>query len=249
MDAFARRVWTAHADAWQQQGAIRGPDPERWAELAGVRVMTSGLPHPQWNNADVFDSSLVDIDAVRGWYCERGVPWGARVPAGMPWPHGQHLLDQCLMGQTRDQFIAAADLAGVTVRAASPDDLEPVLMVDAQAFGGDVETARPWMTPLLHHSSVTVAIAADAVGPVGTGYAVCSHAHAGPAVYIGGIAVLDRARRRGVGSAVSSWLLDRSYAAGANLATLQPDTDQAARLYGRLGFSRAGEFRVYLDQL
>jgi ribosomal protein S18 acetylase RimI-like enzyme len=248
MDAFARRVWTAHADAWQQQGAIRGSFAEGWAELAGVRVMTSGLPHAQWNNADVFDSSLVDIHAVRGWYRERGVPWGARVPAGMPWPHGRHLLDQYLMAQTRDQFNARAQLAGVTVRAASPDDLESVLMVDAQAFGGDADIARPWMKPLLHHNSVTVALAADVLGPVGTGYAVRSDAHAGPAVYIGGIAVIKRARRRGIGAAVSSWLLDGSYAAGARLATLQPDTDQAARLYGRLGFSTAGQFRVYLDQ-
>ena len=249
MDTFARSVWTAHADAWQQQAAIRRPDREGWAELAGVRVMSSGLPHPQWNHADVFDTALVDISAVRGWYRERGVPWGARVPAGMAWPHGRHLFDQCLMGQTRERFVPAAEPAGVTVRAASPDDLEGVLMVDAQAFEGDIEAARPWMTPLLDNASVTVAIAADADGPVGTGYAVRSHAHAGPAVYIGGIVVLDRARRRGVGSAVSSWLLDGSYAAGAKLATLQPDTDQAARLYGRLGFSRACEFGVYLDPL
>jgi GNAT superfamily N-acetyltransferase len=209
--------------------------------------MTSGLPHPQWNNADVTDSSLVDIDDVRDWYRQHDVPWGARVPTQMPWPHGQLALSQRLMGQGRAQFTPAAPVQGVTVGVAGPDDLERVLMVDALAFEGDVDISRPWMTPMLHHPSVTVAIAVDDEGPVGTGYAVLSDAHAGPAAYIGGVAVLQRVRRRGIGTAVSSWLLEHAYAAGAQITSLQPDTDVAARVYARLGFVDAVNYDIYVD--
>jgi hypothetical protein len=33
--------------------------------------MASGLPYPQWNNGDVIDPSVVDIDRVAAWYEER----------------------------------------------------------------------------------------------------------------------------------------------------------------------------------
>lgn len=246
-DAFARRMWTAHADSWQQLAEVRAAGGGAWTELPGVRLMASGLPHPHWNNADVTDSSLVRIDDVRGWYREHGVPWGARVPTRMPWTHGRLVLSQRLMGQTREQLAPTAPVDGVTVRAAGPDDLERVLAVDAQAFGGDVDTARPWLAPMLDHPSMTVALAVDDRGPVGTGYVVCSDGHAGPAAYVGGVAVLERARRRGIGGAISGWLLDHGYAAGARVATLQPDTDGAARVYSRLGFVPAGGFDIYVD--
>jgi GNAT superfamily N-acetyltransferase len=135
----------------------------------------------------------------------------------------------------------------VTVGAATPGDLERVLMVDAESFGSDVETTRPWMTPLLHDSRVTVVIASDVRGPIGTGYAVRSDGHAGHAVYIGGVGVLEHARRCGVGSTISSWLLQRSYAQGAEMASLQPDTDEAALVYARLGFIGAVDYHVYVD--
>lgn len=243
--APSERVWAAHADAWQQQARIRAGGA--WEDLPGVRVMTSGLPHPQWNHADVTDSRTADIDLVRDWFRGRGVPWGARVPAGMPWTHGQHVLRQHLMAQTPDRLAPAAPVRGVTLSPAVPGDLDTVLRVDALAFDGDMEGSRPWMTPLLHHPSVTVAVAVDDDGPVGTGYLVRSDAAAGPAAYLGGVAVVPRARRRGIGAGISSWLLEQGYAAGAGIATLQPDTEQAARVYARLGFSDAGSFDVFVD--
>jgi hypothetical protein len=46
---------------------------------------------------------------------------------------------------------------------------------------------------------------------------------------------------------MSSWLLARGFAAGAELAHLNPDTDAAARLYGRLGFSELPGHDIYVD--
>ena len=59
--------------------------------------------------------------------------------------------------------------------------------------------------------------------------------------------MLSAARRRGVGAALSSWLLERGFAAGAELAHLNPDTDEAARLYGRLGFVETRGLDMYVD--
>ena len=83
--------------------------------------------------------------------------------------------------------------------------------------------------------------------PAGTAYTLRSDGAGGPALYLAGVAVLAGARRRGVGAAVSSWLLERGFAAGADLAHLNPDTGEAARLYGRLGFTELPGLDVYVD--
>ena len=59
--------------------------------------------------------------------------------------------------------------------------------------------------------------------------------------------MLAAARRRGIAAALSSWLLERGFAAGAELAHLNPDSDEAARLYGRLGFIELPGLDVYVD--
>ena len=59
--------------------------------------------------------------------------------------------------------------------------------------------------------------------------------------------VLPAARGRGVAAAMSSWLLARGLARGAEFAHLQCDTATAGRVYGRLGFAEAGELDVYTE--
>ena len=69
-EVTAQWVRTAHADAWQVLGTAAT------TEMPGIRLMATGLPHPQWNNGDVDDPAEVDVDAVRDWYAAVGVPWG-----------------------------------------------------------------------------------------------------------------------------------------------------------------------------
>jgi hypothetical protein len=78
------RVRTAHADGWAVEGALREPFGGGIATLRGIRLMASGLPHPQWNSADV-TGPYADLDGAREFYAARDVAWGVRVPAGMPW--------------------------------------------------------------------------------------------------------------------------------------------------------------------
>ncbi|WP_207455533.1 GNAT family N-acetyltransferase [Herbiconiux sp. SYSU D00978] len=238
-------VPVAHADAWQEQGQLREPFGGGVLELPGIRLMASGLPHPQWNNADVTDADLVDIDAVRAWYSARQTPWGVRVPRGIRWPHGEPLFGQRLMGLPRNGFSPAPAVPGLRLRLAGPADLDTVVGVDAAAFGGDGGTERPWIAPMLEARRIAVALAELDGAAVGTGYVVRSDGRAGPAAFLAGVGVAPGARRRGIGAAVSSWLLEHAFVAGAVLAHLNPDTDEAARVYARLGFEEVDGLVVH----
>jgi GNAT superfamily N-acetyltransferase len=240
------RVRTAHADGWAVEGVLREPYGGGVATLRGIRVMASGLDHPQWNGADV-TGPYADLEGARAFYAERNVAWGVRVPAGMPFKAGRHLFQMRLMGLLAGGLQAAPPVAGLTLREAGPDDLETVLYVDTSAFGSDPALYRPWTAPHLSAPQITVALAELGGEAVGTAYALRSDGPAGPAVFLGGVAVLEAARRRGVAAAMSAWLLERAFADGARLAHLHPDTDTAARVYSRLGFTAAGALDIYVD--
>jgi GNAT superfamily N-acetyltransferase len=243
---LAARARTAHADAWAVEGTLREPDGGGAVTLRGIRVMASGLPHAQWNGADV-TAPDPDLDGARAFFAARGVPWAMRVPAGMPWDAGRHLFRLPLMALTPTALRPGPDVPGVSVRAAGPDDLEPVLAVDTAAFVTDPDDYRPWTEPHLRAPQVTVALATLDGEPVGTAYTLRSDGAAGPAAFLAGVAVLEHARRRGIAAAMSAWLLERAFAAGARLAHLHPDTDAAARVYSRLGFRPAGALEIYVD--
>jgi ribosomal protein S18 acetylase RimI-like enzyme len=234
-------VRTALGDAWQVLG-VAGV-----AELAGVRLMATGLPHAQWNNGDVHDAAAVDIGAVRLWYDDHRVPWGMRVPTGAPWPHGRLLFTQRLMGLTPAMFVPAVTCVGVRIRVATPADLETVLSIDTVAFGTSAVVERPWIELLLTHSAVTVALAEHDGVPVAIGAVTCTEGQAGPAGYVAAIGVLPDARRRGIGAAISSWLTARAFHRGAALCHLHPDTEHAAAIYRRLGFVEVDGVDIYVD--
>jgi GNAT superfamily N-acetyltransferase len=240
------RVRTAHADGWAVEGALREPFGGGTATLRGIRLMASGLQHPQWNGADV-TGPYADLEGARDFYAARGVDWGVRAPAGMPWTAGRHLFRQPLMGLRAGGLRAAPPVPGLALRRAGPDDLEVVLAVDTTAFESDPELYRPWTAPHLSAPQITVALAELDGEAVGTGYALLSDGAAGPAVFLGGIGVVDGARRRGVAAAMSAWLLQRAFADGARLAHLHPASDAAARVYDRLGFGPAGALDIYVD--
>lgn len=240
-------VRVAHADAWEAHGRYRTTTGGGTVRLPGIRLMASGLPHPQWNNGDVLDASAVDIDAVAAWYDAKGVPWGVRVPLDTAWPYGRHLFAKRLMGLTPDGFRPAAVPAGITLRVARPADVDAVLAVDTVAFEETPEVERPWVEPLLAQPSLTVCLAERDGRPVGCGSCLVTDSDAGPAAYVAGVGVLPGERGRGIGAAVSSWLAQRGLDSGAALVHLHPDTDAAARIYARLGFVEVAGFDVYVD--
>jgi ribosomal protein S18 acetylase RimI-like enzyme len=217
-------------------------------ELPGIRLMASGLRHAQWNNGDVDDPGAVELDAVRAWYSARTVPWGVWVPAGMPWRHGRFLFSKRLMGLEPARFRPAPEVSGLELRRAGPDDLPTVLAIDSVGFDSDADLEVGWIKPhLSQQTAVTVALAELRGVAVATAYLLHSDGRAGSAGYLAGVTTLPAFRRGGIAAAVSGWLLERAFGAGAELAHLHPDSDRAAGIYGRLGFREVAGFDVYVD--
>jgi len=246
VERLADRVRTAHGDAWEAEGRLRAARGGGACELRGIRLSASGIAHPQWNNGDV-TAADADIEGARAFFAARAVPWGVRVPAGIPWAHGRLLFSKRLMGLLAAEHRPAPAVSGLRLRAAAPADLSTVVRIDAEAFGEDPELERRWLEPHLSAPGCTVALAELDGVPVGTGYSLRSDGRAGPCLYIAGVSVASAARRRGVAARITSWLLDRGFAAGVELAHLHPDSDAAARLYWQLGFVETPGFNVYVE--
>jgi GNAT superfamily N-acetyltransferase len=246
-DPLTERIRTAQADAWQAEGRLREPYGGGAVELPGVRLMASGLPQAKWNNGDVDDAELVDVRVVRAWYAERGVPWGLRVPSGTDWSHGSRLFTKRCMGLAAEDFETVPPPARVEIGRAGPSDLDIVATVDAAAFQEELEASRVWIAPQLDSRAFCCALASLEGEPVGVAVSVATDDRAGPCVGIFGVGVVEPARRRGIGAALTSWLLERAFAAGAELAHLNPETEEAARLYARMGFVETPGFDVYVD--
>ena len=133
------------------------------------------------------------------------------------------------------------------MRTAGPADLDIVARVDATAFNALLDQVRRWIAPRLGAAGFTVALAALDGDPVGVATSIRTDGRAGAAAGIFAVGVLAGARRRGIGAALTSWLVGRAFAGGATLAHLNPDTDDAARVYARLGFIETAGFDVYVD--
>lgn len=251
MDRLDERVWAAHGDAWQAEGRLRERLGGGAVELQGIRLMASGLPHPQWNNGDVTDPATVSWGEVRAWYAARasgaGVPWGVCVPAGVPIGLGRLLMRLRCMGLQLPRPATSDAPSRVEIRIARGADAGVVAAIDATAFDETVARMRPWIEPHLGAPGFTVALAERDGEPVGVATAIRTDGRAGPCVGIFGVAVLERARRRGVASALTAWLLDRAADAGATHAHLNPNNARAARVYAGLGFVETAGLDVYVD--
>jgi GNAT superfamily N-acetyltransferase len=245
---FEALVAAAHADCWQTLGELFAGRGGGNASFAGLTLMASGLPDPARNSGDVSDGAA-DVEAARAFYAAYAVPWGLRVPTWIPWSQGRRLAHQRLMGLERDGFRPLPAPPGVDLVSAQPAELADVLRIDSAAFACDPEQSRPWMEALLRAPDASVAVALarlDGVA-VACGYAVSGRRAGRASVLIGGVAVLERQRRRGIGGALSSWLVQYGFDRGAQLAQLTPDDDRAARLYARLGFVETAGHDIYIE--
>jgi GNAT superfamily N-acetyltransferase len=244
----ALRVRWAHGDAWQVQGELRRRFGGAASVLPGARLMASGLPEAQWNNADVHDPDEADPEALARWYAERGAPpWGMRVAAGATWAYGSFLFRKGLMFVEPSSFTPLPRAHDITIAVVSPGELGLVSKLDAAAYGGSPDARRPWWEPLLASSDVTVAVALMADVPMGVGYTVRSNGWAGPVALAAGLGTTPHARRRGIGSALGSWLIARAFEHGAELVHATA-LSSATTLPRAWGFTETPGLDVYVAE-
>jgi N-acetylglutamate synthase-like GNAT family acetyltransferase len=149
--------------------------------------------------------------------------------------------------------VDAAPVAGARVRTVDADDPDlarisatvslgfatpgtataPVGAADRDA----VATAAEGVDRLrerLRSGLTVLAVAEDATGPVAAG----SHQPVGGVSEVVGVATLPSARRRGLGALVTAALVADARAAGVHTVFLSAGSDDVARVYARVGFSR-----------
>ena len=128
------------------------------------------------------------------------------------------------------------------VRALAPDDLDLAPAVGAvhAGFGGSdtIEPGRVGARPRLIGAGLLSMVAAyDEQGDVVGGG---SHSPRGETTELTGIAVIPRARRRGIGEALTAALVDDARSRSVATVFLSAQDDAVARVYGRVGFVRVG---------
>lgn len=131
--------------------------------------------------------------------------------------------------------------AGYSVSMVGPDSPDLPMTLGAVSAGfadrDEVEERPVTRLPELMRSGLlAMAAAYDGRRCVGGG----SHSPRGDTSELTGIAVLPRARRQGVGAAVTAALVADARARGATTVFLSAQDDEVARVYERIGFQRVG---------
>jgi hypothetical protein len=247
-------VRTAHADAWQAEGRLREPYGGGVCAVRGARAMASGIRTPKWNNADVTHQQ-VDVEALRTWYAARGMPWGLRVPLGIPLAVGEPLFVKRCMGLVAssgtDSGLRLLDSpGGVQVRRIRADERDRFVALEVAAFGDDPATARAGLAPQFGVAGFDHWVAELAGATVGIATSVRSDELAGPAVMVTGMAAVPGADAQLVKTQLSAQISAQAVQAGpgATLVHVYPDDDEEAAAFAAVGFLEVPGFLVRLVQ-
>lgn len=229
MEALARQR-SATVAAWQADVATR---PEgAWARLGDVCVHTTGIRVPHWNGAHVVGPATPWYD-VSDWFRAREMPYGVLIPAELDiTPPGPIVVEQRVM---------LRDLTGL------PPAPEVELRWDAGADAAAVQAeafedplAPVFVAPKLVNAACALVVAYDEGHAAATATLVVVDGVA--AVY--GVGTTFRARRRGLGRAVTLAALHEGLARDCDLAYLNP-SDLGYGVYAALGFKDAPPWRVH----
>jgi len=131
--------------------------------------------------------------------------------------------------------------AGVDVRMLTPEtpDLAAAVAAVSAGFAGRDELAERSagrLPEMMRSGVLAMAGAYDGQGAVGGG----SHSPRGATTELAGIAVIPRARRQGIGAAVTAALVADARERGIDTVFLSAQDDTVARVYERIGFQRLG---------
>ncbi len=207
-------------------------DPRGWPFYARPRSGPGGAP------------SAYDVRAVTERQRELAVPqqleWvGELVPGLVDAAREAGLIvhEHPLMVLSRS--VLAPEVPGVEVRVVSADDptLGAVQSAVAAGFEESDEVGSgdaPYVRDLVARGLTRFVGAYASGAPVGGG----SHQPNGPVTELTGIAVVPRARRRGVGAAITAALVHDARSLGVGTVFLSAGSQRVADVYARVGFVR-----------
>jgi ribosomal protein S18 acetylase RimI-like enzyme len=169
---------------------------------------------------------------------------------------GLQVLAHPLMYLEKDAFVPSPAPSGFEIRLVAPgDDLAPIQAVGGVAFqaagtepGSDgPEAVRaaaasvpaallPFVRDRLERRVTVTAAAFDQSVPIAIG----SHQPVGGVTEIVGVGTVPAFRRRGLGTALTSMLVEDAFARGVEDVFLSAGDDTIARVYARMGFTVIG---------
>ena len=112
----------------------------------------------------------------------------------------------------------------------------------SEAYGGDGQpsaNALPYWRRFIAAGGIMVSARDQATGAT-VGGGVCDVPFDATSE-LAGIGVRPAYRRRGIAAAMTAWLVDQALAAGTTHIFLMAAGDNAARIYGRVGFKLIGD--------
>jgi ribosomal protein S18 acetylase RimI-like enzyme len=224
-----------------------------FVELDGLLVAFSNLPVPELNGTRVVrepEDPPAALDAARAVFRSRGHPFfGIEIEVGRH-PTVEDAVRAAGLRRVEAwpamavpiSLLPAEDVpASVEIRPVREDrELEAVRAVEVAAFGTRAEIAERFVgRRMLEDERVRMFTAWIDGEPVGEASAYLLHDTVG----IFGVGVVESARRRGIGAALTLRAA-RAFEARADIAWLQP-SDMARRMYEGQGFRSVSDWEVW----
>ena len=222
-------------------------------EVDGLLVAFSNLPAPELNGTRVIrepDDAPAALDAARAVFRSRGHPFfGIEIEVGRH-PAVESAVRAAGLRRVERWPTMAVSIAllpdeqvpaGVEIRHVREEqELDAVRTVEVAAFGTPVEIAERFVgRKMLEDPRVRMFTAWIDGEPVGEASAYLLHDTVG----IFGVGVVESARRRGIGAALTLRAA-RAFDDWTDLAWLQP-SDMALRMYEGQGFRRVSDWEVW----
>jgi GNAT superfamily N-acetyltransferase len=222
-------------------------------EVDGLLIALSNLPAPELNGTRVIrepHDAPTALEEARAVFRSRGHPFfGIEIEVGRH-PAVEEAVRAAGLRRVEawpGMAVPTASLpteelpAGVEIRLVRDDrELDAVRAVEVATFGTPAEIAERFVgRKMLDDPRVRMFTAWIEGEPVGEASAYLLHDTVG----IFGVGVLEHARRRGIGAALTLRAA-RAFEDRTNLAWLQPSA-MARRMYERQGFRRVSDWEVW----
>ena len=247
----ADRVRAGLIAAWRDR--IRHIEGHVLVEMNGLLLALTNLPDDELNIALVArkpDDLLEALAIAEQWFRWRGHRFAIEIELGHhpDVDHAVAMLGLDVAAERPGMAVAIADVGppripeGVEIRRVlAPEDLHAAVAVNIGSFGMLPEVAERFLGPRvlsIPRTRLYIALLdGESVGCASTDL------HEG-AVGVFGVATLPRARRRGIGTAITAFALD-DLRRGADLAWLHP-TEMGRSMYEAMGFRSVSEWAVFV---